>query len=151
LFSRELRKPLQGLQWTNIESLLLKRESFWTSRGKTATKTMATYTWKLTAWTSPRQIFHLGQIVQKTSTKICLCKCTLPRFDKATVVRVTYTSIRVSLRMIRRVHAQLCISQYWRWVSSSFSLMGTNVWTMEIISRLLPRISLLIFLIRLYL
>ncbi len=134
LLSRELLKLEQGSQWTNIESLLQERGSFWTSRGKTATKTLTTFTWKFTAWTSPRQIFHIGQIVQKTSTKFCLCKFTSPGFDTATVVRPTYTSIQVSLRMIRRVHAQSFISQYSRLVMSSFSLLCAHIWTTVILS-----------------
>lgn len=126
LFSRELLKQKRGSQWTSIEVLLLEKGSFWTSRGRTATKTLTVFTWKLMAWTSPRQIFHIGQIVLKTSTKICLCKFTSPGFDTATVVRPTYTSIQVSLRMIRRVHAQSFISQYSRWIMSSFSLLCAN-------------------------
>jgi hypothetical protein len=62
---------------------------------------LPTSTRKLSVWTNPRHIFHIGQIVQKTSTKICLCKFTLTGFDTATVVRQTYTSIQVTLRLIR--------------------------------------------------
>jgi hypothetical protein len=121
MFSISLRKLEPGSQWTNKEILLLGRESFWTTRGKTATKTLTTFTWKLTAWTCPRQIFHIGQIVQKTSTKFCLHKCTSPEYATVTVVLLTYTSIQVSLRMIRRVRAQSFISQYSRLVVSAFS------------------------------
>ncbi len=143
MFSRELRKLEQGSQWTNIEILLLERKSFWTSRGKTATKTLTAFTWKLMAWTSPRQIFHIGQIVQKTSTKICLCKIMSPEYAIVTVVLQTYTSIQVSLRMIRRVRAQSFISQYSRLVFLAFILFCSHVWITVILARVFPGNTLL--------